>query len=84
MLRGICIVFVMCLMHMLYAIFTGRELIESVQRIEDLLTLAIFSGFQFILLWMPERYDLQAAVFGLWLLLFCVRSALRALMSVGD
>jgi hypothetical protein len=81
LLRGLCIIFVMCLMHMLYAIFRGSELVESVQRIEDLLVLAIFSGFQFILLWMPERSDLQAAAFALWLLLFCVRSALRGVIS---
>jgi hypothetical protein len=51
------------------------------QQIEDILVLVVFAGFQFVLLWMPERWDLQAASFTLWFFLFLVRSLLRGLVA---
>jgi hypothetical protein len=80
-LHALSLVFVMVLMHSLYAAYHGGPLTNNVQLLEDFLILAVFASFQFVLLWMPERADLQAAAFGLWLTVFCVRSVLRGLID---
>lgn len=78
--RSLIIVFVMLLMHVLYYMFAENTVVETTVRVEDILILFIFSIFHFIFLWMPERMDLQAAAFTLWLILFIVRKTTRSII----
>lgn len=80
LLRALVIVFVMVLMHTLYSLYAAGRLTENVLLLEDLLILSVFIAFELLLLWMPDRVDLQAAAFTLWLTLFMVRALLRALL----
>lgn len=79
-LRALVIVAVMVIVHSLYYLFAEPALRDLMVQVHDLVLLALFAGFQFVLLWMPERTDLQAAAFSLWLFLMLVSWAVRGLV----
>lgn len=81
-LRALVFVFVMVLVHSLYGLAVEWRSRELLQNTEDFLIVLVFCAFHFLLILLPDRTDLPAAVFGLWFLVFIVRSLLRNVINL--